>query len=75
MCRFVDLSRSASHKLRVMYLSHNDSRSQRLLVNDRELHGKFALPKQEIVCREFDIPASEIRSLPPEALQDEDRGG
>jgi hypothetical protein len=27
-------------------------------VNERELHGKLALPKQEIVCRDFDIPAS-----------------
>ena len=67
--RFGDLSRTARYKLRVMYLSHNDSRSQRLLVNDRELHGKLALPKQEIVCREFDIPASEVKNLPPEALQ------
>ena len=69
VCRFGDLSRNAGYKLRVMYLSHNDNRFQRLLVNDRELHGKLALPKQEIVCRELDVPASEVKNLPPEALQ------
>jgi hypothetical protein len=67
--RFGDLSSSAGYKLRVMYLSHNGSRSQRLLVNDRELHGKLALPKQEIVYREFDIPANEVKNLPREAWQ------
>jgi hypothetical protein len=38
-------------------------------VNDRELHGKLALPKQEIICREFDIPANEVKDMPPDALQ------
>ena len=40
-----------------------------VLVNDRELHGKLALPKREIVRREFDIPANEVKNLPPEAFQ------
>ena len=67
--RFADLSKTARYKLRVMYLSHNDSRSQSLFVNGRELHGKFDLPKQQIVCREFDLPGSETRELPLEAVK------
>jgi alpha-glucosidase len=67
--RFADLSKTARYKLRVMYLSHNDSRSQSLFVNGRELHGKLNLPRQQIVCREFDVPGSEIRELPPEAMR------
>ena len=51
-------SNNVSCRWRRSYVSHNGSRSQRLLVNERELHGKLALPKQEIVCRDFDIPAS-----------------
>lgn len=67
--RFADLSRTARYKLRVMYLSHNDSRSQSLFVNDRELHGAFNLPKQQVVSREFDLPGSEVRDLPLEAVK------
>ena len=52
-----------------MYLSHNESRSQSLFVNGRELHGKLDLPKQQIVCREFDLPGSEIRELPLAAVK------
>jgi len=67
--RFADLSKTANYKLRVMYLSHNESRSQSLLVNGRELHGKLDLPKQQIVWREFDLAGSEIRELLQEAVQ------
>lgn len=67
--RFGDLGKAARYKLRVMYLSHNESRSQSLFVSGRELHGKLNLPKQQIVCREFDIPGSEIRELPAEAVK------
>jgi alpha-glucosidase len=67
--RFADLEANARYKLRVLYLSHDDRRAQSLLVNDRVLHDKLALPKHKIVCREFDIPAGIIRHLPPEALQ------
>ncbi len=61
--RFADLSQAARYKLRVMYLSHNEKRSQSLFVNGRELHGKLDLPKQQIVCREFDLPGADIREL------------
>ena len=64
-----DLNKTASYKLRVMYLSHNESRAQSLFVNGRELHGKLALPKQQIVCRDFDLPGSEVGELPVEAVQ------
>ncbi len=67
--RFADLDKAARYKLRVMYLSHNESRCQSLLVNDRQLHGKLNLPPQQIVCREFDIPGSEIRELPLDAVK------
>lgn len=67
--RYTDLSKSASYKLRVMYLSHNESRFQSLLVNGRTLHGKLHLPRREIVWKEFDISGSEVKDLPPEAVQ------
>jgi hypothetical protein len=66
--RFADLSKTVHYKLRVMYLSHNDSRAQSLSVNDRELHGKLPLPKQQTVCRECDLPGSEVKELPTEAV-------
>lgn len=67
--RFTGLSKTARYKLRVMYLSHNDGRAQSLVVNGRELHAKLALPKQQIVCREFDVPGSEVQELPMEAVK------
>lgn len=47
----------------------DDSRAQSLSVNGRELHGKLALPKQQVVCREFDLSGSEVKELLPEAVQ------
>ena len=67
--RFGGLSKTAKYRLRVMYLSNSDSRAQSLYINDRELHGAVNLPKQQIVCREFDVPGSEVRDLPLEAVK------
>ena len=67
--RFADLSKTARYKLRVMYLSHNEGRAQSLLVNGRELHDKLALPKQQVVCQEFDVSGSEVKELSLEAVQ------
>ncbi len=62
--RLPGLSPTATYKLRTMHLSHDDSRVVSLSANGRVLLDKFALPKQKVITREFDIPPGLVRQIP-----------